>query len=445
MMFPVVAIIGKPNTGKSTLFNRICKSHRALVDDLPGVTRDLLFKDVIFNNKPFTVVDTGGLQAGRNDSLTEKVAEQIEIALDLADAVILVLDGQKELTVEDYEAVTLLRKKGVRTFAAINKIDGARHEINVTDFYRLGFEKLYSISAREKIGINDLLDDVIQTFPEIEEPNPENDAQKHFENPPIRIAFLGRPNVGKSTLVNRILGHERMIVSEIPGTTRDSVDTLFESKGKEYVLVDTAGIRRKSRIDKRIEIFSVLAAFRALQSADVALVLIDANEMITDQDLRIARMAVEKGKGLILLCNKVDAVKDYKSWHTKFKDAADLWLSGFLFAPILEISAKTGKGIEGILPAVERVAKSCAFQVPTSKLNDIIHKALEAHVPPSIDGRPFNIYYATQIGNNPPTFVAYANRVAKIHPSYQRYLINSIREAFRLTGTPIRLFFRKKK
>ena len=444
---PLVAIIGRPNVGKSTLFNRLAGSKRALVDNTPGVTRDLHYADVRFEGKPFTLVDTGGLAMKSDEELKNEIREQVMLAMDIADAVILLMDGRDGLTPDDIDVAEILRKKTIPTFLAINKIDGPKHEPMVAEFYKLGLEKLFSISAREKIGLLELFREVTQGFSKTEEIafDEQGEDLEAQALKPLRVAIVGRPNVGKSSLVNRIVGESRMIVSSLPGTTMDAIDTSCTIDGRPYVFVDTAGIRRKARVSSRIETFGVIKALQALDRTDVACLLIDANERLADQDLRIATYAMDRGCGLMFVLNKTDLSDSPNQALKRFEEFADFKITHLSFVPRVHISALTGKGVGKLFDVINQVSESVNIRIPTGELNRLVENAVFKHTPVDRKGRPFNVLYATQVRVRPPTFVVFTNAAAPPHFSWERYLANVFRKNFDFVGTPIRIFFRRKK
>ena len=430
----IVALVGRPNVGKSTLFNRITRTKDALVDDMPGVTRDRNYGEVVWNDTAFTLIDTGGFAQEDEHAFAGSIRIQVEQAVEESDAVILALDGKAGLSPYDSDIISMLRSSQKPVFYAINKIDGFGHEGRLADFYSLGIENPYAISAAHGYGITDLLDDLVKTLPQAE-PEPASDM--------IKIAVVGRPNVGKSSLINRILGEERMLVSDIPGTTRDAIDTVCTVKGKSYLLIDTAGIRRKGRVSERIEKFSIIKALKGLDRCDVAIMVIDASEGVTDQDISVAGYAYNRGCGCIFLLNKSDMIekegkKAEKRLHEQLRDSAK-----FLnFAPSLIVSALTGFKIPKIFPMIDEVYGQYSTRIGTGPLNRILRAAIEKNEPPLHKGKRLKFYYATQISEKPPTFVLFVNYPEAVHFSYQRYLSNNIREGIGLDKTPLRLIFR---
>lgn len=433
---PLIAIVGRPNTGKSTLFNRLAGSKKALVDGIPGVTRDLHYARVHAAGRDFDLVDTGGLSIPEPGELSGKVVEQVEFAIQEADAIVFLLDARDGLTPDDEDIAARLRKSGKPVFHVANKVESPRQEERAMEFYRLGPEKVYCVSARENIGVGELFSVVTQAFPKRE--------SEEEDSAVTRVAIVGKPNVGKSSLVNRLLGAERMIVSAQPGTTRDSIDLPFTFNDTPYLLIDTAGIRRKAKVHGRLEKFSVIKALRSLDRCHVALVMGDAREAFSDQMLRVTSEALERGRALIWLFNKIDLVEDLAGWREDIRRRRDLRLRHLSYIPCIEVSAKTGKGQKKIFPLVENVSRAHNHRIETGPLNRIIEKALQAHSPPMAGNRDLKIYYAAQTSVRPPTFVLFTNAPDAVHFSYRRYLSRVIRESGDFTGTPIRLLFKKK-
>lgn len=435
-MKPIVAIVGRPNVGKSTFFNRLTKSRAALVDDMPGVTRDRHYGDVNWEQQTFTLVDTGGFVSFKEDEFAEAIRFQIKQAIADADAIILLLDGRQALSPFDRELVDILRLTDKPVFYGVNKVDGPELEENLYDFYALGIETPYPVSGAHGYGIHTLLEDLVAVLPRADVEPPESE---------VRLAVVGRPNVGKSSLINRILGEDRLVVSNVPGTTRDAVDTVVKREGKTYRFVDTAGIRRKSKVSQKLEKFSVIKALKSLESCDVALILIDAADGLTDQDITIAGYAHERGCGCVFLFNKWDALaeKDDKTAR-RFKEDLRYAAKFLAFAPAMTISALTGLRVPRIFDLVDTVYSQYTTRIGTGQLNRIFEAALYQNEPSMYQGKRLKFYYATQVSVRPPTFVAFVNVPQGIHFSYQRYLINQIREAAGLDKTPIKLYFRER-
>lgn len=434
-MKPVVAVIGRPNAGKSTFFNRVTRSRNALVDNFPGVTRDRIFGDAVWNDVSFTLVDTGGFSTAEDDPFAENIRRQIEQAVDEADAVVMLLDGKGGVSPFDMDLIHMVRPLEKPVLYAVNKIDAATREEQLYEFYRTGVPELMPISAEHGYGMNDFLDALVRMLP-ISAPEAESDI--------IRVAVVGRPNAGKSSLINRMIGADRHVVSDLPGTTRDAVDSLITVGDKSYRIVDTAGIRRKGKVRRKLEKFSIIKALRSLEKCDVALIVLDAGEGITDQDISIAGYAHDRGCGSILLLNKWDLIK--KAGNTVKEYTAELrYRAKFLgFAPVLTLSALTGMRVNRIFGLVDTVYGQYTTRIGTGPLNRIISEAVARNEPPLHRGRRLKFYYATQISAGPPTFICFVNAPDAVHFSYQRYLVNQIREGTGLVNTPIRLFLRQR-
>jgi GTP-binding protein len=434
-MKPIVAIVGRPNVGKSTFFNRVTGTRKALVDDFPGVTRDRHYSDAVWNGVDFTLVDTGGFPDDYEDDFAHKIHSQILQAIEDADVVILLLDGKSGISPFDEDVVKILRPLSQPVFFAVNKIDGVEHEVRLYDFYNLGIEKLYPISAEHRYGISDILDDLTEILPKTVD-REDSDA--------IRVAVVGKPNVGKSSLINRILGQNRLVVSDVPGTTRDAIDSICKINEKTYLLIDTAGIRRKARVSKKLEKFSIIKALRSLDRCDVALIVIDAHQGITEQDINIAGYAFDRGCGCIFLLNKWDLVKKDSKTTKAYYDRLRMEAKFLSFAPIITISALTGQRVFKIFDLVEDVFKQYTFRMGTGQLNRIFEQAIVENEPSLFRGRRLKFYYATQVSVRPPTFVCFVNYPDAVHFSYKRYLMNQIRVKAGLDKTPIRIIFRKR-
>ncbi|MBU1712979.1 MAG: ribosome biogenesis GTPase Der [Proteobacteria bacterium] len=434
-MKPIVAIVGRPNVGKSTFFNRVTRKKDAIVDNFPGVTRDSIYRDAVWNDAQFTLVDTGGFMGGEDDDIISKVRFQVKEAIDNADVIIMMLDGKWGVSPFDYDIIEMLRTAGKQIYYVVNKIDGDEKEINLYDFYNLGIENPYSVSAEHGYGVPDFLDDLVEQMPRVVHEKSRDMA---------KIAVIGRPNVGKSSLINRILGKERHIVSDIPGTTRDAVDSICEIKGKPYLLIDTAGIRRKGKVSKKIEKFSIIKALKSLDRCDVALIIIDASEGITEQDISVAGYAFERGCGCIFLLNKWDAVEKDDKTRKILIDRLRYDAKFLNFAPAMVISAKTGHGVSKIFNLIEEVYGQYERRIGTGELNRIFEVAVKKTEPPLYKGRRLKFYYATQVSVKPPTFVCFVNFPEGVHFSYSRYLVNQIREGSGLDKTPVKIIFRKR-
>ena len=434
-MKPIVAIIGRPNVGKSTFFNRVTRTRNALVDNFPGVTRDRHYGDASWNGVEFSLVDTGGFQSEDEDDFSNDIRVQILQAVDDSDAVILLLDGKAGISPFDEDVAKILRRLTKPVFYAVNKIDGVEQEGKLYDFHSLGIEKLYPVSAEHRYGISDFLDDLTDTLPKM--PSVELEAM-------IRVAVVGKPNVGKSSLINRILGEKRLLVSDIPGTTRDAIDSVCKIDGKSYLLIDTAGIRRKAKVSKKLEKFSIIKALRSLDRCDIALIIIDAHEGTTEQDVNVAGYAFERGCGCILLLNKWDIVEKDSKTVKRFYDQVRTQAKFLNFAPIMTISALTGLRVIKIFGLVEEIYSQYSVRIGTGPLNKILRRAIERNEPSIFRGRRLKFYYITQASTAPPTFVCFVNYPDAVHFSYRRYLINQIREGAGLEMTPIRIIFRKR-
>ena len=440
----IVVLIGRPNVGKSTLFNRITKSRKAIVDPTPGVTRDRQYERVEWDQKAFILVDTGGLEQERGtseegDIMAGSIREQTLQAVTEADVVLFLMDGREGLTPTDFDMTNLLRKVQKPVYFVVNKIDGEELEqVLLPPFYELGVKKLWAVSAEHGYGIRTLMDDLAAALPEHEE-----STLQPAES--VRIAFFGRPNVGKSSLINRLLGEYRMVVSDIPGTTRDSIDTMLTTKSGSYLLIDTAGIRRKGKVKAKLEKFSIIKALAALERCDIAIILIDAEEGVTEQDTKVIGYTQEQGRACILVVNKWDLVKGDRKAQKKI--IADLQLATpFVgFAPILTLSALTGKGVQKLLPEIDSVYEQFCKTFTTSLLNRILQDASASHPPALHRGRRIKLLYTTQIATRPPMFAIVTNYPKAIHFSYHRYLVNIFRKELALDKTPIRIVFRERK
>jgi len=432
----VIAIVGRPNVGKSTLFNRIVRGKKAIVWNEPGVTRDRNYADVEWDENTFTLIDTGGFEPVSKDRIFIQMREQCELAIEEANAILFVMDGKEGLIPSDKEIADILRQQKKPVFYIVNKIDGPKDEEKVFEFYGLGVEPIHSISAEHRYGVDGLMDEVIKVLPGSTEEKWDRDAAK--------VAVVGRPNVGKSSLINRLLGYKRVIVDEAPGTTRDAIDTLFERDGKRYVLIDTAGIRRKSRISLRLEKYSIVEALRTIDRSDVALLLLDSREGVTDQDARIGGFIHEKGKGCILVVNKWDLVEKDSQTMGQYEREVREDLKYLSYAPILFISALTGQRIKKVLDVIDHVSEQAKKRILTSRLNKYFGDWIEKFPPGLYKNRRVKLNYITQVTTAPPTFVIYTNFPGGIHFSYERYLLNQMRETFGFEGVPIRLYFKKK-
>ena len=438
MSKPIVAVVGRPNVGKSTLFNTLAGERIAIVKDTPGVTRDRIYADAEWLERSFTIIDTGGIEPASNDLLLIKMREQAEIAIDTADVIIFLTDVREGLTAADYEVATMLRKTDKPVLLTVNKVDDFNKFMNDTyEFYNLGIGDPIPISSTEKKGLGDLLDIVISHFPD--------DAAEEEEDERPKVAVIGKPNVGKSSLINKLLGENRLIVSDIAGTTRDAVDTVITRNDKEYVFIDTAGLRRKNKIKDELERYSIIRTVAAVEKCDIAVLVIDAAEGVTEQDAKIAGIAHERGKGMIIAVNKWDAIeKDDKTIKKKKKDIQNT-LSYMPYAEFLFISALTGQRLPKLFDMIDEVIEHHRFRASTGVLNQILAEATALVEPPTDKGKRLRIYYITQVSIKPPTFVLFVNSKDLAHFSYIRYIENKLREAFNFDGTPIRIIVRERK
>lgn len=432
MATPVVAIVGRPNVGKSTLFNKIVGKKIAIIEDIPGVTRDRIYQEATYNNKKFHLIDTGGIDLEKATFNTE-IKMQAEIAINEADVLIFMVDGKEGLTSNDLIVRDLLRKTKKKVIVAINKMDFKDAKNNVYDFYELGFDTYIPISSIHNTGFVELMDTITMNF---------NSIQEEKEDNSLKFSIIGRPNVGKSSLTNALLNEERVVVSNIAGTTRDSIDSVLKYHGKEYVLIDTAGMRKKGKVFESVEKYSLLRSMRAIDRSDLCLVVINAEEGITEHDKHIAGYAIEKGKGLILVVNKWDTVKD-----TTINDYKKLVRAEFQFAtyaPVVFLSALTKKRIHTLMPEILKVEENINREIKTSILNDVIMDAYQLNIPPSYKGKRLKIYFSSQTGTKPPKFTLRVNNKGLVHFSYERYLENKLRENFDLQGTPIVIQFKNR-
>lgn len=436
MSKPIVAIVGRPNVGKSTFFNRIVGKRIAIVEDTPGVTRDRIYAEAEWNSISFGLIDTGGIEPSSTDVILSQMREQAQIAMDLADVIIFMCDGKEGLTSADDEVADMLRRTGKKVVLVINKIDNpSKLPDFFYDFYELGLGEPIPISSANMLNFGDVLDEIVSGFPDGYDTEEEDD---------IKIAVIGKPNVGKSSLINCLLGENRVIVSPIAGTTRDSIDSPFEKDGDKYTLIDTAGIRRQSRINDDIEKYSVVRAVAAIERCDVCVLMIDGAEGLSEQDKKIAGIAHEAGKGIVLVVNKWDLVPKETNTMRDFKRLLEADLQFMSYAPILFISVKEKQRVKQVIETCKTVSENRALRVPTSQLNALIQDAVLMKQPPSDKGKRLKIYYGTQIGVKPPLFSFQINRRELMHFSYSRYLENRIRESFGFEGTSIKFIFREK-
>lgn len=436
MSKPIVAIVGRPNVGKSTFFNKIIGRRVSIVEDTPGVTRDRIYAEAEWNGVHFALIDTGGIEAASQDVILAQMREQAQVAMDMADVILFITDGKEGLTTADREVAMMLLRTGKKVILVVNKID-APHKLpdDFYDFYELGLGEPIAISAANMLNFGDVLDEIVQSFPK--------DAGSEEEDD-IKIAVIGKPNVGKSSLVNCLLGEKRVIVSPIAGTTRDSIDTPFEKDGEKYMLIDTAGIRRRSKVSEDIERYSVIRAVAAIERCDVCLLMIDASEGLTEQDKKIAGVAHEAGKGIVVAVNKWDLIVKETNTMRDFRRALEAELQFMSYAPIIFISVAEKQRIEQVLASCKAVAENRAMRVPTGQLNSLIMDAMMMKQPPSDKGRRLKIYYVTQVGVKPPLFSFQVNDRELVHFSYSRYLENKIRESFGFEGTSLKFVFRAK-
>ena len=438
MAKPLVAIVGRPNVGKSMLFNKLTGQRTSIVEDTPGVTRDRIYGDCEWCNRHFSLVDTGGIEPGTDSDMLKFMRRQAEIGIELADAIIMVVDVRSGVTAADQDVATMLRKSRKPVALAVNKCDSiGLVNPDVYEFYSLGIGDLFETSAVHGHGTGDLLDWVLENIPEEEENEEEDDL--------IKVAIVGKPNVGKSSLLNRILGEERVIVSNVAGTTRDAIDSYFENETGKYCFIDTAGMRRKSKVDDLIEKYSNMRTISAIERSDVCLILIDANDGVTEQDTKIAGLVHEAGKAAIIVVNKWDAVEDKETNTMRDKEAAVRnGLSYMLYAPVVFLSALTGQRVDKLYQVIQDVHRQNTSRITTGALNSVLADATARVQPPTDKGRRLKIYYMTQAGTKPPHFVIFCNDARLFHFSYQRYLENQIREVFGLQGTPVRITIRQK-
>jgi len=437
MSNPIVAVVGRPNVGKSAFFNYIVGRRIAIVEDTPGVTRDRLYAKSEWRGREFTVIDTGGIEPFSDDLILKQMRAQAEIAIETADVIILITDVRDGVTAADMEVSQMLYKSGKPTVVAVNKVDNVGDmPTEAYEFYNLGLGEIYPISSLHGLGMGELLDAVYEKFEDGENQEEDKDA--------IHVAIIGKPNAGKSSLLNKFLGEERAIVSNRPGTTRDALDTPLDHDGQKYVFIDTAGIRRRSKIYDNVEKYSILRAWSAVERADVCIMLIDAKDGVTEQDTKIAGYAHEEGKGIIVAINKWDLIEKENSTYKQFTDQTKEKLAFMQYAPITTISAKTGKRVIQLYDLIEQVYQSCCIRIPTGILNDVLNDAMAMVQPPSDKGRRLKIFYITQASVKPPTFVIFVNNKDLLHFSYLRYIENQLREAFGFEGTPVRFIVRER-
>ncbi len=436
-MKPLVAVVGRPNVGKSTFFNKLSGKRLSIVEDTPGVTRDRIYTDVTWLDHSFTIIDTGGIELKSDDIFYNEMLKQAEVAVETADVILFFTDGRQGMLSADEDVAEYLRKKHNNIILVVNKVDGPTQEDSVYDFYSLGLGEPCAISALNMTGFGDLLDRIVENFP--------HNLEEEEEDDTIKIAVVGKPNAGKSSLVNKILGHERSIVSNIAGTTRDAIDTPFEENGQKYVLIDTAGIRRKKSIDDgTVERYSVIRSLDAIRRCDVALIVLDAEAGMTEQDVKIAGFVKDQGKAALIVVNKWDLIEKDNSTTKRFTERIYNALSYMTYAPLIFVSAKTGQRLEKLFEHINYINNQACTRITTGMLNDMLADATARVQPPSDKGRRLKIYYMTQTSIKPPSFVLFCNDIRLFHYSYQRYIENQLREVFGFKGTPIRFVLRQR-
>jgi len=436
-MKPIVALIGRPNVGKSTLFNYLIGERKAIVEDTPGVTRDRIYGNTTWRGKEFTIIDTGGIEEKTGDVISEQIKIQSEIAIEMADLVLFITDVKQGITPDDREIALMLKKSKKKTILVCNKVDDFQKFANeMYEFYNLGMGEPEPISAANCKGIGDLLDKVYEELPEIKE---EEDDDS------IKVAVIGKPNVGKSSLINKILGENRLIVSNIAGTTRDAIDSKFENNYGKYVFIDTAGIRKHNKIEEDIEKYSIIRSKVAIERADVCILMIDANQGVTEQDTKIAGVAYESGKGIIIAINKWDEYEKENGTVEEYKKQVYNKLSYLNYAPIVFISAKTGQRVDKLFGLINEINENTRRRISTSLLNNVLAEAVSIVQPPTDKGRRLKVLYITQVSIQPPTFIIFTNSKKLFHFSYERYIVNKLREEFNFNGTPIRIIIRERK
>ncbi len=436
---PVVAVVGRPNVGKSTFFNVMAGERLSIVKDTPGITRDRIYADVDWTGHEFTLIDTGGIEPDSNDIILSQMREQAQIAIDTADVIIFMTDVRQGLVDADSQVALMLRKSKKPVVLTVNKVDSfQKMQADVYEFYNLGLGEPFAISSAERTGLGDLLDKVISYFPERTDSEEEDDDS-------IRVAVVGKPNVGKSSIINKLIGENRVIVSDIAGTTRDAVDTRVKHNGKEYVFVDTAGLRRKNKIKEDLEHYMIIRTIGAVEKADVTVLVIDATEGVTEQDAKIAGIAHDRGKGMIIAVNKWDAVEKNDKTMNEFKKKIESILSFMPYAVIIFISALTGQRLPKLYDTIDTVAENNAMRVQTGVLNEIMSEAVVMQQPPTDKGKRLKLFYITQVSVKPPTFVIFVNDKELMHFSYTRYIENQIRNAFGFQGTPLKFIIRERK
>ena len=438
MSKPVVAIVGRPNVGKSTFFNYIVGQRISIVEDTPGVTRDRVYAETNWRGRNFTVVDTAGIEEMTGDTIVDQMRQQVDIAIDVADVIIFLTDIRQGVTAADHEIAMILKRSKKPVVLVCNKADRYEKDpVELYEFYNLGLGAPLPLSAANAIGVGDVLDAIYEKFPAEDENEDDSDV--------IKVAIIGKPNVGKSSLINKILGENRVIVSDVAGTTRDAIDSEFENEHGKYIFIDTAGIRRKSKVKENIEKYSVMRSNLAIDRADVCILLIDANEGVTEQDSKVLGEAHEAGKGIIIAVNKWDSIEKDNNTVKEFEKKIANELAFASYAPIIFISAKTGQRVDKLFELINSVASQNALRVTTAVLNQVINEAIDVVQPPTDKGKRLKIFYGTQASTKPPTFVIFVNKKELFHFSYERYLVNCIRNNFGLEGTPVRIIVREKK
>lgn len=434
---PIVAIVGRPNVGKSTLFNKLAGKRISIVEDTPGVTRDRVYAEAEWLKYNFTIIDTGGIEPESGDVIISQMRRQAQIAIETATVIVFIVDGKEGLTAADREVAQMLRKSKKPVVLVVNKVDNLKEEDNAYEFYNLGIGDPIAISASQGLGLGDMLDRVVENF--------EGDDAENKDDEYIKIAFIGKPNVGKSSLINKLLGEDRVIVSDIPGTTRDAIDSYLETEEGKFLLIDTAGLRRKSKVKEEIERYSVIRTYTAIERADVCILILDATQGITEQDEKIIGYAHEMHKAIMVIVNKWDLIEKDTKTMNEFKAMIGRSLSFMSYAPYLFISAKTGQRVHKVLETVKMCYDNYSKRIKTGVLNDVISRAVMMKEPPVTGTKRLKIYYATQIGVKAPTFVLFVNDPQCTHFSYERYLENQLRDSFDFTGTGIKLEFRERK
>lgn len=438
MSKPILAIVGRPNVGKSTLFNTLAGEKISIVEDYPGVTRDRIYADVTWLNHSFSMIDTGGIEMDTSDEMLKHMREQANIAIDTADVILFLVDVRQGLVDADYKVADMLRRSGKPIVLVVNKVDNyEKYMPDVYEFYNLGIGDPHPVSATSKLGLGDMLDAILEVI--------DMDKMEEEEDDRPKVAIVGKPNAGKSSLINKLLGEERVIVSNVAGTTRDAIDTEIVYNGTEYVFIDTAGLRRKSKIKEAIERYSIIRTVAAIERSDVVVLMIDAVEGVTEQDAKIAGIAHDRGRGLIIAVNKWDAIEKDNSTVKEYTKRVRDVLSFVPYAEIVFISALTGQRTKKIFDLLETVIQNHAMRIQTGVLNEILMEAVAMQQPPSDKGKRLKLFYMTQVSTKPPTFVLFVNKKELMHFSYQRYIENQIRDTFGFVGTPIRIFIRERK